>query len=119
MPVPQITLTEDTKNTLKRAIEFYIRMGLGRFSEIFHQFNILQGDRLGPDKLERIAQLCDEIEELAFEDDKNWKLQDDEISIYTLNAFLLESQMNGNRKDVSWAKKRIKELTKRNKEKLT
>lgn len=113
-----ITLTEDQEKVLKLAVEFYIRLGLGRFSELFIHLNLLQGNRLGPEKLERIRQLCDEVEDLAFDDNKNWNLEDEETSIYTVIAFLLESQMNGNKKDVTWAKKRIKELKTLNKERL-
>lgn len=117
MAEPNIKLTLEQDKVLKLALEFYIRLGLGRFSEIFTQFNILQGSRLGPEKLERIRQLCEQIEDLVF-DDKVWNLEDEETSIYTIVAFHLDSILNNNKKDIVWANKRFKEMKTLNKEKI-
>jgi len=93
------------------ALEFYIRLGLGQFSEIATRMNLLQGNRLTPEKLNKIYKLCEEMEEILWGDEeKPWDLKDDEISIFTLNAFLLESQIGGSKKSVNWVKNRLKEL---------
>lgn len=114
-----IDLTEEQAKVLQLAVEFYIRLGLGRFSELFVHFSLLQGDRLSVETMDKIRNLSYEIEELVFgESDKNWDLKDDKVSLYTMTAFLLESQMSENKKDAAWARKRIRELTKLNQEKI-
>ena len=52
-------------------------------------------------------------------------IEDDTVSVYTLYALLLEAQMSENnvgigtkKKDIDWTKKRIKTLTRKNKEKI-
>jgi replicative superfamily II helicase len=119
MAVPKnVNLTDEQKRVLEMATEFYIRLGLGQFSEIATRLNLLHGNRIDPDKMERIRQLCEEMEELTFGDGKPWTLKDDETSIYTLTAFLTEAQMAGNKKNAKWAEERIAELKELNKEKI-
>ena len=114
MPPKNVNLTEEQKRVLEMAIEFYIRLGLGQFSEIFTRLDLLQGNRLDPDKKERLRQLCEEMQELT----QDWKLTDEETSLYTLTAFLIEAQMNNNEKSVRWAEKRIRKLKEEKKEKI-
>jgi len=118
MSPENVNLTDEQQRVLEMAIEFYIRLGLGQFSEIATRLNLLQGGRIEPEKMERIRQLCEEMEELAWGEGKPWQLKDDETSIYTLTAFLLEAQMAGKTKNVKQLKKRIAELKKKTKEKI-
>lgn len=106
-----LNLNEEQKRVLEMALEFYIRLGLGQFSEIATRLDLLQGERLHPEKREKIHELCEEMEEIV-RDEKPWALNDKEISVYTLTAFLLESMMSGKIKDALWAKKRIKKKKK-------
>ncbi len=121
MAIPKnVNLTDEQKRVLEMMSEFYIRLGLGQFSEIATRLNLLQGNRIDPEKMDRIRQLCEEMEELAFgESGKPWNLKDDETSIYTLTAFMLEAQMAGNKKNAKWAEERIAELKEKNKERIT
>jgi hypothetical protein len=105
-----IKITVDQRKTLEMALEFYIRLGLGQFSEIATRINLLHGERLDPDKLQRIAEICNELEELVWED-KPWGIEDKEVSLYTLNAFLLEAQLAENFDSVRWCNRRIRKKT--------
>jgi len=114
-----VNVNDEQKRVLEMAMEFYIRLGLGQFSEIATRLDLLHGKRIDPEKMERIRQLCEEMEELAWgEDGKPWNLKDEETSLYTLNAFLLEAQMAGRIKESKWAKDRIAEIQDKNKEKI-
>jgi hypothetical protein len=106
-------ISRDEQAALGMAMEFYIRMGLGQVSEIAQRLNLLYGDRLTPEKQSRITQLCEEIEDVLWEDGVPWKLEDEETSIYMLTAFLLECKLNGNFKGAKYAEKRIAELKKK------
>jgi hypothetical protein len=113
-----LNLTDEQKRALEMMTEFYVRLGLGQFSEIATRLDLLQGGRISPERMERIRQLCEEMEELAWGDGKPWGLEDDQTSVYTLTAFLLEAQMAGNRKNAGWAERRIAELKEKNSERI-
>ncbi len=104
-----LNLTDDERRVLEMAIEFYIRLGLGQFSEIATRLHLLQGDRINPQRLERIRQLCGEMEELAWGEGTPWNLKDEDTSAYTLTAFGLEARMAGNNKNARWADRRIRD----------
>jgi hypothetical protein len=118
MAPKNLNLTDEQKRVLEMAIEFYIRLGLGQISEISTRLDLLHGGRLGPEKMERIRQLCEEMEGIIEDGCEPLTLKDDEVSIYTLTAFLLESQMAGKVKSTKWAKERIQELKEKNKENI-
>lgn len=108
MTMKTIRLNEEEQHVLGMAIEFYIRLGLGQFSEIAQRLHLIHGDRIKEQRMERIRQLCDEAEELTLEG-RPWSLHDPETSAYTLAAFGLEARMAGNTKNAKWAARRIKE----------
>lgn len=113
-----LTLSDDQIRVLEMSLAFYIRLGLGQFSEIALRLNLLHGDKISPEKMERISQLCEEMQELAWGDEKPWNIMDADASIYTLTAYLLESQMSGRSKVINWVSKRIAELSRNNEEKI-
>lgn len=104
-----LKLSDTEQHVLEMALEFYIRMGLGQLSEIAQRLHLIHGDRIKPERLERIRQLCDEAEELTWDDGRPWSLRDDETSAYTLTAFGLEARMAGNKKNAEWVARRIRE----------
>jgi hypothetical protein len=104
-----LKLTDHEMRVLDMALEFYIRLGLAQFSEIATRLDLLQGDRIKPQRLERIRQLCEEMEELCLDDGRPWSLHDEDTSAYTLTAFGLEARMAGNTKNARWAARRIRE----------
>jgi hypothetical protein len=116
---PSVDLTVEQQRVLEMAIEFYIRLGLGQFSQIAQRIDILHGKRIGSDRMDRIRQLCEEMEEYALIDDSPMKLGDERCSIYTLTAFLLESRMACKPKQVRWAQNQIDALKEKNGEKIT
>jgi hypothetical protein len=103
-----LKLSDGEMRVLEMALEFYIRLGLGQFSEIATRLDRLQGDRLKQERLERIRQLCAEAEELCWDDGRPWSLHDEDTSAYTLTAFGLEAKMAGNAKNARWAARRIR-----------
>lgn len=109
MTMKTIRLNEDEQHVLGMALEFYIRLGLGQCGEIAQRLHLIHGDRLKEQRMERIRQLCDEAEELTWDDGRPWSLRDDETSAYTLAAFGLEAKLAGNRKMAKWAYQRIRE----------
>lgn len=113
-----LDLSADEQKVLGLAMEFYIRMGLGQVSEIAQRLNLIHGDRLPPEKMDRIRQLCEEMEEVLWDGEEPWKLEDDKTSLYTLTAFLLDSKISGNAKGQKYAEKRIAEIKKNEKEKI-
>lgn len=109
MAIKTLRLNEEEQHVLGMALEFYIRLGLGQVSEIAQRLHLIHGDRLKEQRMERIRQLCDEAEELTWNDGRPWSLHDLETSRYTLTAFGLEARMAGNTKNAKWAAKRIRE----------
>jgi hypothetical protein len=109
MTMKTIRLTEDEMRVLELALETYIRIGLGQFSEIAQRLHLIHGDRLKEQRMERIRQLCEEAEELTWDDGRPWTLHDPETSRYILTAFGLEARMAGNTKNAKWAARRIRE----------
>ena len=106
------SLTDDERIALGMALEFYIRMGLGQVGEIAQRLNLLHGDRLTPEKMDRIRELCDEMEDVLWDDAPPWKLEDAETSDYTLTAFLLDARLTGNTKGERWARGRLRDREK-------
>ena len=104
-----LKLSEIEQHVLEMALEFYIRMGLGQLSEIAQRLHLIHGDRIKAQRMERIRQLCDEVEELTWDDGRPWTLHDPETSRYILTAFGLEARMAGNTKNASWAARRVRE----------
>lgn len=113
-----LNLSEDEQKVLGMAMEFYIRMGLGQVSEIAQRLNLIHGDRLTPEKMDRIRQLCDELEDTLWDGEEPWRLEDDKTSLYTLTAFLLDSKISGNLKGQKYAEKRIAEIKAKEREKI-
>lgn len=113
-----IDINEDQRKVLEMAIEFYIRLGLGQFSEIATRIDLLCGKKISPSKMKRIRKLCDKIEDILIGEEKPWSLSDDDISLYTLNAFLIEAQLFDKTKTIKWAEERIAELKEKNKERI-
>lgn len=109
MTMKTIRLTKDEQHVLGMALEFYIRLGLGQLSEIGQRLHLIHGDRIKEQRMERIRQLCDEAEELSWDDGRPWTLHDPETSRYTLTAFGLEARTAGNTKNAKWAARRIRE----------
>lgn len=114
----KLDVSDDQKKVLDLALEFYIRLGLGQMTDIAVRLDLLHGKRINPEKMERIRQLCEEMETILWEEGDPWDLGDDETSLYTLNAFLLESKMNGRLKATNWAEKRIQEIKDKTQEKI-
>lgn len=102
-----MSLNDDERLALEMALEFYIRMGLGQVGEIAQRLDLLHGDRLTPDKKERIRELCDEMENVLWEDAAPWRLEDAQTSNYILTAFLLDARLAGNTKGERWARRRL------------
>jgi hypothetical protein len=86
-----LRLTDEQKHVLDMAIEFYIRLGLGQFSEI------------------ATRQLCEEMEDLCWRGERPWNLKDEDTSAFTLTAFEMEARLAGNLKNARWADRRIRE----------
>ena len=104
-----LELTADERTVLAMALEFYIRMGLGQTSEIAQRLDLIHGERLTPEKLERIRVLCDDIEDVLWDGEAPWRLEDAETSAYTLTAFLLDARLTGNKKGEGWVRRRLAE----------
>lgn len=103
-----IRLNGDERFALDMTLEFYIRMGLGQVGEIARRLDLLHGERLTPAKRDRIRELCDEMEEVLWEDAAPWRLEDAETSNYLLTAFLLDARLAGNRTGERWARERLR-----------
>lgn len=114
-----LELTDDQERVLEIALDFYIRLGLGQFSEIANRLHLLYGNKLPQNKLEKIKTTLEEIENILWDNEKPWTINDDHISIYTLTAFLTETQLANKKKNAEWTKKRIQELKSKNNEKIT
>jgi hypothetical protein len=113
-----LELTPEEQTVLQLAMEFYIRMGLGQFSEIAQRLNLLYGDRIGEEKMDEIRRLCEELEDGMWDEAKQWDIKDPETSLYVLTAFLLDSKLTGNAPGVKYANKRIEEIKKKGKEQI-
>ena len=107
-----LRLGDDEQRVVGMAVEFYIRLALGQFGEIATRLDLLQGKRLEPEKLERVRQLCEELEEVVWGGGAPWRLDEDETSLYTLIAFGVEARLVGNDKGQRWAQRRIKQRAK-------
>lgn len=103
-----IRLSEDEQKVLELAMECYIRVGLGQFSELARRLDLTHGERLTEEQREEVRELADEMERTAL-GDVPWMLGDAETSLYTLLAFRLDARLSGNLAGVFWANKRIKE----------
>lgn len=110
--------TGEEQNVIKLALEFYIRMGLGQFSEIAQRLNLLYGDKIGDEKLVKINQLCDEMAEVLWGDDEPWQIKDSGTSLYIMTAFLIDAKVNNNTFGIKYALKRIEEIRKLKKESI-
>ena len=108
MSLKTIRLNEDEQRVLELALEFYVRLGLGQFSEIAQRYDLLR-PHLDPERLERLRQLAESMEEVCWHDAEPWHLADESTSLHTLIAFALESRLTGNTKGQRWAQRRIKE----------
>lgn len=108
MKTTTLTLTGDERTVLGLAVECYVRLGLGQVSEIARRFDLLHGTRLNPEKVEQVRRLCDEMEDVLWDGEDPWMLEDGQTSLYTLTAFLLDARLNGNKNGERWVKWRIK-----------
>ncbi len=104
----QVDINDTEQRVLEMALEFYIRLGLGQFSQIAQRLNLLCGRRLGKAKLEQITKMMNKLEEIVW-DGQPWMLRDDETSVYTVMGACVEGKMNSDTKFVEWAEARIKE----------
>lgn len=91
------------------ALELYIRMALGQVSEIAQRLDQIHGERLTPEKMDRVRQLCEEIEDVLWDGAAPWRLEDAQTSAYTLTAFLLDARLSGNKKGERWVRRRLAE----------
>ena len=109
MNTTRLELSAAERTVLALALEFYVRMALGQVSEIAQRLDLIHGERLTPEKLERIRQLCEEIEDVLWGEAEPWRLEDAETSAYALTAFLLDARLTGNKKGEQWALRRLAE----------
>jgi hypothetical protein len=108
MSLKTIKLSEDEQRVLELALEFYIRLGLGQFSEIAQRYDLLR-PHLDPERLARLRQLAENMEDVCWQDAEPWHLTDEGTSLHTLIAFGLEARLAGNTKGQRWAQRRIKD----------
>jgi hypothetical protein len=101
-----IRLNDEERLVLANALDLYIRVGLGQFTEIAQRLDMIHGMRLETDQRARVAHLCGEIENVLWDDQAPWRLEDTETSLHTLVAFLLDGRLHGNAKQVQWAERR-------------
>ncbi len=103
-----IRLTDDEQRVLELALEFYVRLGLGQFSEIAQRVDLIHGARLTPDQKHNVRQLCNELEDVLWASQAPWQLGDNDTSLHTLVAFGLDARLARNPKGQRWAQRRIK-----------
>jgi len=105
-----LSLTPEEAEALDLALEFYIRLGLGQLSEIGNRLELLLGKH-GRTHLDTIKEQMEQCEQLLHEDGKPCCLgKDNEVSAYTLTAFLIQSKLVGNHKGIKWAKQRLQRM---------
>lgn len=106
-----LALTKPEQVVLDTALEFYIRLGMGQFSEIGTRFRLLAHDReLVP--YGRIAAVMEEMEGSVWAGSP-WRITDRQTGMHTVVAFLLQARLRGDDREQRWAYRRIRALRRR------
>jgi hypothetical protein len=106
-----LVLTRPEQVVLDTALEFYVRLGLGQFSEIGTRFRLLTHDReLVP--YERIASVMEDMERDVWAGSP-WRVNDRRTGMHTVVAFLLQARLRGNDREQRWAYRRIHAMRRR------
>ena len=106
-----LVLTRPERVVLDTALEFYVRLGLGQFSEIGTRFRLLAHDReLVP--YERIAAVMDDVERSVWAGSP-WRITDRRTGMHTLVAFLLQARLRRDAREQRWAHRRIHAMRRR------
>lgn len=101
-----LRLDDEKQRVLGHALELYVRVGLGQFGEIARRLDSIHGSRLSAEQRAEVARLCDEIELVMWGEQKPWRIEEPETSLFTLLAFLIEGEVLGNQSQVRWAQRR-------------
>lgn len=106
-----LVLTKPEQVVLETALEFYVRLGLGQFSEIGTRLSLLTHDReLVP--YERIASVMEDLERSVW-GGSPWRITDRQTGMHTVVAFLLQARLRGNDREQKWAHRRIHAMRRR------
>lgn len=101
-------LSSEERLVLNLALEHYIRLGLGHFSDIATRLSLL----LLPGQYE--SEKLGELHNVLFECEKliePWTLRDEKVSRYTLVALLLQARLNKDKETEAWVEERLKNCT--------
>lgn len=104
-----LLLSEREALALEKALDLYIRLGLGQVSAVQEALNPLIDRRnVDSDNFRVVGYLLSEAEEtLKRHDDGEWKLQDSETNSLTVAAFGLQAKLGDNNAAWEWACKRL------------
>jgi hypothetical protein len=100
----QLLLSDREATALTRALELYIRVGLGQLSEVGKELADLVKERT-----EVSFEVKHHLAEAERELGGNWKLQDRETDSLTIAAFGIQAKLGENHAAWEWACKRLHE----------
>lgn len=107
--IENLDLTDKQTVALRLALDFYIRLGLGQFTELATRFDLMYGKNISSSKLAKLRKLCNEMEKVIGGgiDGDEAVYGSKEASAHVLNAWLIEAQMLNDRKLIKNLKKQI------------
>jgi hypothetical protein len=105
----QLLLSDREAIALDKALELYIRLGLGQLTEVTGALKELHGKRdKDPDNYAEIDYYLGHAQtSLRGFDDEEWKLEDAETDSLTIAAFGIQAKLGDNTSAWEWACKRL------------